>query len=170
MRVARWPAGWGHVPAVPAWQVREAKGIMTCARVLEKGHRQASLPRPWKEWRNFTRKRPKRPHPNGLDESYCNWLGEEPVGGSPHTVLQHGPESRGAPGELELSWLVERSRAAGEGSRGARDSAERGRNQVGHATDPNPESGGRPHDGTGFWCRRFAVLSSIPRGTDGPEL
>src|ERR1035441_6746671 len=95
MRVARWPAGWGHVPAVSAWQVREAKGIMTCARVLEKGHRQASLPRPWKEWRNVTRKRPKRPHPNGLDESYCNWLGEESVGGSPHTVLQHGPETPG---------------------------------------------------------------------------
>src|ERR1039458_10498111 len=37
MRVARWPAGWGHVPAVSAWQVREAKGIMKCARVLEKG-------------------------------------------------------------------------------------------------------------------------------------
>src|ERR1017187_4323549 len=37
MRAARWPAGWGHVPAVPAWQVGEAKGIITCARVLEKG-------------------------------------------------------------------------------------------------------------------------------------
>ena len=45
---------------------------------------------------------------------------------------------RGAPGERELSWLVERSRAAGEGSRGARDSAERGRNQVGHATGSKP--------------------------------
>src|ERR1035438_1464424 len=31
MRVARWPAGWGHVPAVPAGQVGEALSAASAA-------------------------------------------------------------------------------------------------------------------------------------------
>src|ERR1017187_4703304 len=98
---------------------------------------------PRKEQHHVGRRRHRRPDPNRLAESDCSWLGKESFAGGRDTVLYHGPEYLGAAGERKFHWLVERSRAAGERSRGSRDSADRGRNEVGRSGLGPPHPPGR---------------------------